>query len=89
MRALTTFTDGLQQARSLCQERLVAQALDRRAELYAYRGDYALALRDALESQRIYEHTEAVFWKREDAADGSRWIEPTEADHAERARWSS
>ena len=32
--------------------------------------------------------TEAVFWKREDAADGSRWIEPTEADNSERARWS-
>jgi molybdopterin synthase catalytic subunit len=32
--------------------------------------------------------TDAVFWKREDAADGSRWIEPTEADRAERARWS-
>lgn len=32
--------------------------------------------------------TDAVFWKREDAVDGSRWIEPTEADRAERARWS-
>ncbi len=32
--------------------------------------------------------TEAVFWKREDAVDGSRWIEPTVADHADRARWS-
>jgi molybdopterin synthase catalytic subunit len=31
--------------------------------------------------------TEAVFWKREDGPSGSRWIEPTEADHAERARW--
>ncbi len=31
--------------------------------------------------------TEATFWKREDAVDGSRWIEPTEADRAERARW--
>lgn len=31
--------------------------------------------------------TEAVFWKREDAVDGSRWIEPTEADRADRARW--
>ena len=33
--------------------------------------------------------TEALFWKREDAVDGSRWIEPTDADHAERARWST
>jgi molybdopterin synthase catalytic subunit len=32
--------------------------------------------------------TEAVFWKREDAVDGSRWIEPTDADRFERARWS-
>lgn len=31
--------------------------------------------------------TEAVFWKREDAVDGSRWIEPTDADRAARARW--
>lgn len=31
--------------------------------------------------------TEAVFWKREDGAEGSRWIEPTEADHAGRRRW--
>lgn len=32
--------------------------------------------------------TEAVFWKREDAVDGSRWIEPTQSDQADRARWS-
>lgn len=32
--------------------------------------------------------TDAVFWKREDAVDGSRWIEPTVADRAERERWS-
>lgn len=32
--------------------------------------------------------TDAVFWKREDAVDGSRWIEPTNADHTDRARWS-
>jgi len=32
--------------------------------------------------------TEAVFWKREDAVDGTRWIEPTDSDHADRARWS-
>ena len=32
--------------------------------------------------------TDAVFWKREDAVDGSRWIEPTLADEADRARWS-
>lgn len=32
--------------------------------------------------------TEAYFWKREDAADGSRWIEPTADDQADLARWS-
>ena len=32
--------------------------------------------------------TDAVFWKREDAVDVSRWIEPTNADYADRARWS-
>lgn len=31
--------------------------------------------------------TEAVFWKREDAIDGSRWIEPTTIDRVDRARW--
>jgi molybdopterin synthase catalytic subunit len=32
--------------------------------------------------------TEAFFWKREDTPGSSRWIEPTDADHADRARWS-
>jgi len=32
--------------------------------------------------------TDAVFWKREDAVDGAHWIEPTDADRADRARWS-
>jgi molybdopterin synthase catalytic subunit len=31
--------------------------------------------------------TEAVFWKREDRSSGSSWIEPTEADYADRSRW--
>ena len=31
--------------------------------------------------------TEAVFWKREVGEAGSEWIEPTEADYAERDRW--
>jgi molybdopterin synthase catalytic subunit len=31
--------------------------------------------------------TEAVFWKREVGESGSRWVEPTEADHADRDRW--
>jgi molybdopterin synthase catalytic subunit len=32
--------------------------------------------------------TDAVFWKREDTAAGSTWIEPTEADRADTKRWS-
>jgi len=31
--------------------------------------------------------TEAIFWKREVGAGGSDWIEPTEADYADRDRW--
>lgn len=31
--------------------------------------------------------TEAPFWKREHGSAGSRWIEPTPADHADRTRW--
>jgi molybdopterin synthase catalytic subunit len=31
--------------------------------------------------------TEAVFWKREVGEGGSRWVEPTEADYADRERW--
>ena len=31
--------------------------------------------------------TEAVFWKREAGESGSSWIEPTEADFADRDRW--
>ena len=31
--------------------------------------------------------TEAIFWKREEGANGSSWIEPTEADYADRGRW--
>ena len=32
--------------------------------------------------------TEAAFWKREDTADGSHWIEPSAKDRADAARWS-
>lgn len=31
--------------------------------------------------------TEAIFWKREEGPSGSSWIEPTEADYADRGRW--
>ena len=32
--------------------------------------------------------TEAMFWKKERGLDGERWIEPSEADRADLARWS-
>lgn len=32
--------------------------------------------------------TDAVFWKREEGVDGAAWIEPTEADRQDRARWN-
>ena len=31
--------------------------------------------------------TEAVFWKREEREAGSSWIEPTDQDHLDNARW--
>lgn len=31
--------------------------------------------------------TEALLWKREDGPASTRWIEPTAADHEDRARW--
>lgn len=55
---------------------VAAAALHRRAAFEA--AEYAM---DRLK-------TDAVFWKREDAVDGSRWIEPTIIDHVDRARWS-
>lgn len=33
--------------------------------------------------------TEAVFWKREEGAEGSAWIEPTSADRSDAARWTT
>ena len=32
--------------------------------------------------------SEAAFWKREDRVDGSSWIEPTQQDRTDLARWS-
>jgi molybdopterin synthase catalytic subunit len=55
---------------------VAAAALHRRAAFEA--AEYAM---DRLK-------TEAVFWKREDAVDGSRWVEPTVADQVDRERWS-
>ncbi|WP_371395813.1 molybdenum cofactor biosynthesis protein MoaE [Fretibacter rubidus] len=32
--------------------------------------------------------TDAVFWKKEQGAFGTRWIDPTDRDHKDRQRWS-
>lgn len=32
--------------------------------------------------------SEALFWKEEERGAGAVWIEPTERDHADRARWA-
>jgi len=34
-----------------------------------------------------YLKSKAPFWKKEHGPGGARWIEPTDADHADRARW--
>lgn len=33
--------------------------------------------------------TDALFWKREDGPEGSRWIEPRDEDRAARERWGA
>jgi molybdopterin synthase catalytic subunit len=55
---------------------VAAAAMHRRAAFEA--ADYVM---DRLK-------TDAVFWKREETAAGSRWIEPREDDHSARRRWS-
>jgi molybdopterin synthase catalytic subunit len=52
-----------------------AASLHRRAAF-----DAAVYLMDRLK-------TDAVFWKREIGDEGSKWIEPTAADQADRDRW--
>jgi molybdopterin synthase catalytic subunit len=52
-----------------------AASLHRRAAF-----DAAVYLMDRLK-------TEAVFWKREVGESGAHWVEPTEADVADRGRW--
>ena len=34
-----------------------------------------------------YLKSRAPFWKKEHGPDGARWIEPTDRDHADAARW--
>lgn len=56
---------------------VAAASLHRRAAFQA--ADY---LMDRLK-------TEAMFWKKEHGLDGGRWIEPSDEDRADLARWSS
>lgn len=51
-------------------------------------GRHRRAAFDAVDCLMDQLKTDAVFWKREDGVDGARWIEPTEGDRADRARWS-
>lgn len=55
---------------------LVAAASDHRRDAFLA-ADYIM---DRLK-------TDAVFWKREVGAFGSRWIEPTQRDQQDRMRW--
>ena len=55
---------------------VAAASLHRRAAFQA--ADY---LMDRLK-------TEAMFWKKEHGLDGGRWIEPSDEDRADLARWS-
>lgn len=55
---------------------VAAAAPHRRAAFFA--ADYVM---DRLK-------TDAGFWKREDLITGSHWIEPTDQDHIDHARWS-
>jgi molybdopterin synthase catalytic subunit len=55
---------------------LVLVASGHRAEAFA-----------ACEFVMDYLKTDAVFWKKELAADGARWVEPTGLDQRRRAAW--
>ncbi len=62
----------------------------RPSEVIVFAGAAALHRRAAFEAADYLMDrlkTEAVFWKREDGPTGSMWIEPTEADYADRDRW--
>ncbi|MGZ8406945.1 MAG: molybdenum cofactor biosynthesis protein MoaE, partial [Caulobacteraceae bacterium] len=43
---------------------------------------------EATERMMDYLKTAAPLWKKEHAAAGARWIEPTARDHVDAARWS-
>ncbi len=43
---------------------------------------------DACDFLMDYLKTNAIFWKREDGLDGSKWIEPREQDYKDSQRWS-
>lgn len=44
---------------------------------------------DAVECMMDRLKTEAIFWKREDSASGSQWIEPSADDYRARDRWQA
>ena len=67
-----------------CGEILPGEAIVFVATASAHRGE-AFACADYL-MDRL--KTEAAFWKREQGAGSSRWIDPTQGDLERRARWS-
>ena len=67
-----------------CGEILPGEAIVFVATASAHRGE-AFACADYL-MDRL--KTEAAFWKREEGAGASRWIDPTAGDLERRARWS-
>jgi molybdopterin synthase catalytic subunit len=52
------------------------------AALHAHRNQAFEAVRILMD----YLKTDAPLWKKETGPDGARWIEPTDHDHARRAR---
>jgi molybdopterin synthase catalytic subunit len=51
--------------------------------------DHRRAAIEAIDFLMDYLKSEAPFWKREITAEGARWVEPTDQDQRDKARWTS
>ena len=56
--------------------------------LVAVAGPHRRAVLTVLDRTMDWLKVEAPFWKKEHRADGAHWIEPTERDRTDAARWS-
>lgn len=56
--------------------------------LVAVSGPHRRAVLTVLDRTMDWLKVEAPFWKKEHRADGSHWIEPTDRDRTDAARWS-